>query len=299
MQWPGRGWLNTRSLEYPPMPTLLDPKRHTVTGEGCVSLNVWDYGGDGPNLLLCHCTGTFARTWDPVVRLLAGRFRCVALDTRGQGDSEAPVEREAYAWKTSGLDLLRVVDAMALGDGLTVVGHSAGGAHAGYAARARPGIFQQIVLLDAIIGPAMVFDSFDNPMPGRARRRVNVFKSQSHALERLGGKPPMNAWTTEALGLYIEHALRGREDGQCELKCPGDREAWYYELGGATDLFEELDQIAAPVSIVVGELSDTLALAQMQHDKLPNASMQVIPGCGHFVVQEKPEAVAEQLLGLL
>jgi len=48
------------------------PTAHTVSGHEGFPINVWDYGGDGPVLLLAHCTGAVARTWDPVVRHLDG-----------------------------------------------------------------------------------------------------------------------------------------------------------------------------------------------------------------------------------
>ena len=80
-----------------------------------VDINVFDYGGDGPPLLLAHCTGTHARMWDPVVAHLLEDFRVVAPDTRGHGDSEKPENLDAYVWRYSGHDLLSVIDNLVKG----------------------------------------------------------------------------------------------------------------------------------------------------------------------------------------
>ncbi len=274
----------------------LHPVRRSISGEDGITINVWDYGGDGPNLLLCHCTGTLARIWDPVVRALAGRFRCIAPDTRGQGDSATPSERSGYAWKLSGLDLLHLVDTLKLEAPLLAAGHSAGGAHVAYAEHYRPGVFERVLLIDSIIGPGQFFDEENNPLAHLVRKRINVFPDLNTARERFRSKPPMKTWVPEAVEAYLAHGLRERPDGQWELKCPGDREAWFYELGGASDVFEELDQMPVKTTLLAGDESDTRALAQLQHERLPHAELRMVAGAGHFIVQEMPELVASEIL---
>src|SRR5260370_33424968 len=47
-----------------------------------------DWGGTGTPILFLHGGGLTAHTWDCVAVMLRDRFRCVALDQRGHGDSE-------------------------------------------------------------------------------------------------------------------------------------------------------------------------------------------------------------------
>jgi pimeloyl-ACP methyl ester carboxylesterase len=277
----------------------MTPTRFTFAGHGDLSLNAWDYGGDGPLLLLCHCTGTLARVWDPAVRALNGAFRCIALDTRGHGDSAFPPSREKCAWDLSGRDLLRLVDHLNPDSPPFAAGHSAGGAHVGYATMLRPGVFAKIALIDSIIGPDSIFGNMESPLAALVRRRVNIFPSRESAKERLGSTPPMTHWHTEALDAYIAHGLRDREDGQVELKLPGNHEAWFYELGGATDLFAGLKDIATPALVIAGEMSDVRLLPELQHKELPNSTLHQVQGAGHFVPQEKPREIAQLLLRLL
>src|SRR6185312_17294111 len=61
-----------------------------------VRIAVHDLGGpddpETPALLFSHPTGFCGLAWAPVAAFLADRFRCLALDYRGHGMSEAPEE---------------------------------------------------------------------------------------------------------------------------------------------------------------------------------------------------------------
>lgn len=88
-----------------------------------------DTGGDGPAIVLVHGMTFSRQTWDPIVDRLKDRFRCVAVDLPGHGESRG-----------SGADPRAVGDriqaTLAASDVArpVVVGHSAGAVHAsGYA----------------------------------------------------------------------------------------------------------------------------------------------------------------------
>ncbi len=270
---------------------IREPEAVTVLGHDGVTLNVWDYGGEGIPLLLCHCTGTLGRIWDPVVSALGDQFRVLAPDTRGQGDSEAPPTREDYRWDFSGKDLLAILKHFDLPSGVGAVGHSAGGAHVGYAALAAPDSFGRIMLMDAVVADRQFFQG-DNPLAEKVRRRRNQFDSLDAARARLSSKPPMAHWHPGSVAAYLAHAFLIAPDGSCALKCPGTREAWFYELGGASDLYEALGDIALPTALVTGEHSYGQAWVEAQQARLSDARIDVVPGAGHFMPQEKPDETA-------
>lgn len=266
-------------------------RSHRVAGHDGVEICVHEYAGAGPPLVLCHCTGTLGRIWEPVIRALGGAYQTFAVDARGHGDSEQPQVREAYAWECSGRDLLAVIDALGLGAGVWAVGHSAGAAHIAYAEMLRPGTVSKSILIEAIVGPRIAFQG-ENPLAVSARRRRNVFESVHAARERLGGKPPMSAWTLETLDVYIEHGLRALPDGQVALRCPGAIEAWMYEQGGACDVYERLEELKFNALVLAGGDSNVRALAELQSERLPHSRLVVWDGVSHFVPQERPAEVA-------
>ena len=272
----------------------LDPLAEEVIGHDALRLRVWDYGGGGPPLLLCHCTGVCGRIWDPVVARLGGAFRVLAVDTRGQGDSEAPGAREEHAWWRSGADLVAVLEHFDLPAGTWVCGHSAGGAHVVYAELAEPGSFGKMMLIDPIIAPYEQFGK-ENPLAEKVRYRVNTFSSRAQARQRYSAKPPMQHWHEEALEAYLTHALSEAADGSVALKCAGHREAWYYELGGASEVFERIHEVRCPVLLVTGSESYLQALVEMQASRFAAATRETVEGAGHFIPQEHPDAVARLL----
>lgn len=275
----------------------LTPESIRVEGAGGVGINVWDYGGDGPALVLVHCTGTHARIWDPLVPGLMKRFHVYAFDTRGHGDSDKPEDPEAYAWILGGHDVLAVADALDFGPGALAVGHSAGASHICYAELERPGAFSRAVLIDPIMHPPGL-PSGSNPMAEAARRRMNVFESRDKARERFASKPPMNTWVPAVLDAYIAHAFNDRNGG-VELKCLGAIEARLYESGGATDAFERLPELELKAALVTSDGSNVRMFAELQHERLRHVEFHVIEGASHFIPQEKPSEITELALAWL
>src|ERR1700722_11918099 len=63
------------------------PDNHQVI-IGALRLHYLDWGGSGTPILFLHGGGLNAHTWDCVAIMLRERYRCIALDQRGHGDSE-------------------------------------------------------------------------------------------------------------------------------------------------------------------------------------------------------------------
>ena len=69
-------------------------KDHTITGGGGTRLHLVEAGDpQGPSILFLHGVSQSWRTWDRQMRSeLARRYRLVAMDLRGHGSSEWPLE---------------------------------------------------------------------------------------------------------------------------------------------------------------------------------------------------------------
>ena len=254
-----------------------------------------DYGGAGPPLLLCHCTGGLGRLWDPVAARLREHWRVLAPDTRGHGASAQPTTQDQCRWEHSGKDLLAIIDALDLGAGLAVSGHSAGGAHVVYAALLRPGVFTRMALIDPITAPKTILDPAGGHLEAQARRRIGVFPSREDARARLAKKSPYEAWTASVQDAYFQHGFQETQDGHVRLCCSPQVEAWCYAEGGAADAFTRLGEIQTPTMLITGEHSKLRPLVQEQARHLPRAQIETVPGATHFVPQERPEDLAAVL----
>jgi non-heme chloroperoxidase len=104
-----------------------DPSPHKVTlvtVEDDVRLEVLDWGGSGPALLLLAGGGDTAHAYDDVAPTLSTRYRVVGLTRRGHPGSSAPAT--GYGVARLAEDIVRVMDAVGLKTPV-VVGHSFAG----------------------------------------------------------------------------------------------------------------------------------------------------------------------------
>ncbi|MEU8797323.1 alpha/beta hydrolase [Spirillospora sp. NPDC048819] len=124
--------------------TQVTAKRHARVGANRIAyLDV----GDGPPVLLLHGCPFSSFVWRNVIAELRGRFRCLAPDLLGLGDTETP---RGADWRLPAqLDaVLGLLDHLGL-ERVTVVGHDQGGAIAQLMAAAHPGRISALVLADA------------------------------------------------------------------------------------------------------------------------------------------------------
>ncbi|TDD81858.1 SDR family oxidoreductase [Actinomadura darangshiensis] len=94
---------------------------------GEIELAVRVRGADGrPTVVLVHGYPDTSAMWDEVAERLAGRFRVVAYDVRGAGASGSPSDPLDYGLDALMGDLLAVLDGVAGGGPVHLVGHDWG-----------------------------------------------------------------------------------------------------------------------------------------------------------------------------
>jgi non-heme chloroperoxidase len=104
-----------------------DASPHTtklVTVEDGVQLEVLDWGGSGPALVLLAGLGATAHHYDDVAPMLAARYRVVGVTRRGHRGSSAAAA--GYGFARLAEDVLRVIDAAGVSSPV-VIGHSFAG----------------------------------------------------------------------------------------------------------------------------------------------------------------------------
>ncbi len=103
--------------------------------------------GTGKPIVFLHGVGATKKCWAMQMRLLSRKFRCIALDYRGYGDSDVPpidtISREAYAQ-----DVAAVMDAAGI-DKAVLCGNSLGGVVALEFYKLFPQRVRSLVLVDS------------------------------------------------------------------------------------------------------------------------------------------------------
>ena len=124
-----------------------------------------------------------------------------------------------------------------------------------------------------------------------------MWESPDAAFAAYASKPPLDAFTSEALHAYVDAGLRERPDGTWELRCAPADEAEMYRMGSANGLCPRLPGVGCPVLVACGARTDAInpKLAAMIVDRLPHGRLEVFDDLGHFGPMEDPDACVASL----
>ena len=100
--------------------------------------------GDGPPMILIMGLGAESSAWTPHSRVWSRKFRCIAVDNRGLGES--PLGPEPASTANMAQDVVRLMEALELGPS-AIVGISMGAGIAQELALARPDLVSKLVLV--------------------------------------------------------------------------------------------------------------------------------------------------------
>jgi len=129
---------------------------------------------DAPLLVYCHGWLDTTATFADVGERLGQRFRVVALDQRGYGYSEWPVD--GYWFPDYVADLETLIDRLSPDQPVRLAGHSMGGQVASLYAGLRPARVSKLAVLDSLFLPDMP--------PAGAPRRFSRWLDQLKAPDR-------------------------------------------------------------------------------------------------------------------
>jgi len=246
----------------------------------------WGAASAPPVIMLHGITG-HARTWDDECRLLAGRYHAIALDQRGHGDTD-PAPDGDYSDDALLGDLVAFADALGLRR-FSLVALSLGGRVAMNFAGRHPDRVERMVIVD--IGPEIA------PVG-----RVRVGSLMAAAPEHFATRDEVFAHMRANAPLYSDALLRQRAE-HAVRPLPGGGFTWKYDralrdairqgrLRLPGDLWAQWRSIVCPTLLVRGALSDILTdeMAKQMVDELPSARLVVVPGAGHTVPGDQPQA---------
>lgn len=135
---------------------------------GDVALNVTEWPGDGPPLVLVHGWGVSWQVWLSVAPLLARDFRVIAFDLRGHGRSGRVLDDHTrITWAE---DTARLMERLTPG-GAAVIGHSLGGWISLALPSVAPGLSTKIVSVDPYTGAGSLVGDRARGDPSRRSSR--------------------------------------------------------------------------------------------------------------------------------
>jgi len=276
-----------------------------------VELAYLDWGGAGPLVVLLHANGFCAATWAPIAEALRRRFRVVALDARGHGDSTAvdpAADPDAYAWSVLAADVDRALRALLARTGhariAIGVGHSMGGALVAHNAVLHATRFERLLLCDPVLmpprSPSPAADApAGNPLAASTRKRRDRFPSPAEAYAHCRSRALYADFTPEALALYVGFGMRETASGELALKCDRDVEAAIFDNGGTLDLMPRIGDLAAEVLILhAGRGGFSRPYYELLASRAPRARVEGVDA-GHLFPMDEPRLVLDAVARLM
>lgn len=253
----------------------------------------------GPIAILIHGWSSSSFTWAPILPVLSKRYRCIAIDLPGFGQSPAPADRPTIAGYA---ELIAQMIMKMTGDqdrAVLVMGHSMGGQIATTLALRYPVLVDKLVLLN----PAL---------SGRLSTRVNllmkphVMAERFRALEwllHLASKTPLDY--TDSLLKPSNFAERAHVSEQAYAKIredarrPGQgqvRAACFVAMQQA-DLRGQLGRVETPTLVLWGAEDNIVPLrdAGAVAEEWPRADLRLIPNAGHWPQFEQTSATLRHI----
>lgn len=290
----------------------------SVTLASGIQLAVWDSGPkDAPALIFLHGFPESHRSWRHHIRHFSDRYRCIAPDQRGYGGSSKPQDVASYTADKLIADIFQLADALEIA-GFTIVGHDWGGAISWPIAMMGQATGRVTRAVIANAPHAALFQRllYTDPVQRKASQYMRAFRDPAN--DELVRQHGLAALLLKALRWQPSPALEP-EERERMLASWQDRDAcfgmlnWY--RASTIDVPDENAPYVLPdgwapppmpkltIPTLVIWAMDDLALPPCNLDGLDalveDLTIARVPGCGHFVQWERPDAVIEAMEGFL
>uniref|UniRef100_Q07I22 Alpha/beta hydrolase fold n=1 Tax=Rhodopseudomonas palustris (strain BisA53) TaxID=316055 RepID=Q07I22_RHOP5 len=255
--------------------------------------------GNGDPVLLLHGFAETSHMWLPLIAKLSDKHTVIAPDLRGFGDSAAPAD--GYTKAAMARDIRALMQSLKL-QRVRIVGHDIGLMVAYAYAAQYPAEVDRIVLMDAFL-------------PGVGDwKSVWLLRDLWHF--HFYGKTPL-ALVTGRERIYLEHFWNDFAADPNKSVPERDREFYakaYAKPGhmaAGFEVFRAFEQDAAdfegfartplsmPMLVLTGEKASGETLITQAKLTAANVEGVVVPGAGHWLMEEAPDRVIPKLVEFL
>ena len=255
--------------------------------------------GHGPAVVLLHGYTQTSRMWKPIIPLLAERFTVIAPDLPGIGASGIPTD--GLDMKTAAIRIHALVRSLGV-EKARVVGHDIGLMVAYAYAAQFPTEVEKLVVMDAFLPGVAGWESvYDNPGIWHFRFNGPTPEALVRGRERIYFEHFWNDFAADRTRSIPE---ADRAAYAAAYARPGRMHAgWAYFVAfpQAAKDFAELSKtrLTMPVLAIGGAKANGELLGQQMKIVASDATMVVLEGTGHWVLEERPKETTDALLKFL
>ena len=245
----------------------------------------YDVHGEGPPLVLGHSLLFDGRMWESIVPGLATRFRVINVDARAHRHSTAAGPFTIWDLADDWLAILEAEKS----ERAFLAGLSLGGMTAMRLALRHPERVAAMALLDTSADPEAPGDRRTYRVLAEIQRAVRLHFLVDPIVERkmfgVTSRRDRKDLVARGMAIITEKAPRTVYPA---LRAVFDRES----------ILDRLSEIRCPTLVLCGEedAATSPARAHRISDRIPGATLTMIPAAGHISAMEQPEAVEAALV---
>ncbi|MGH7428137.1 MAG: alpha/beta fold hydrolase [Candidatus Methylomirabilaceae bacterium] len=267
---------------------------HVVVSGTRLAYHEWP--GNGPTLLSVHGITANCHAWDFWAERLTPRFRLIALDLRGRGDSDKPPAYPVEVHRDP-LCYARDLDALCSALGVETVhylGHSLGAMIGVLFAATFPHRVRRLVLVDGghELRPGVV-----SAIRPALDRLGMTFPSLEDYIERMRALPVFAGRWNDYLVRYFRYDVERLADGNVRSRISREVVEIDTETMLPLRLSSYYEKIAAPTLIVCapgGLLTDSDPIMSGEEGTrlaaaIPNARLLTVGGANHYTILFDPD----------
>ena len=260
---------------------------------GGIEVAYVDEGKGEQTLLFIHGLGSYLPAWKKNIEGLKEKYRCIAIDLPGYGKSSKGEYSGSMRFYSE--IVAELIDKLKLGS-VTLVGHSMGGQISIITALAFPDKVDKLVL----IAPAG-FETFTKGQKQWFREVMTANLVKLTTVEQIKSNLASNFYR-------MPKDARFMITDRIDMRGAEDFEAYCYIIPqcvqGMVDdpVYEFLPKITQPTLIIFGENDNLIpnrylnpgktgTIARKGAERIPNATLHLLPETGHFVQFEKAAEV--------
>jgi pimeloyl-ACP methyl ester carboxylesterase len=252
--------------------------------------------GSGAPVVFVHEFAGDCRSWEPQVRCLSRRYRCITFNARGYPPSDVPEDLGRYSQARAVDDILSVLDALGI-DRAHIVGLSMGGLATLHFGLAYPDRARSLLVAGAGYGAEKAEqEKFRSEAAVIAARletdgMAAFAEVYAHGPARVQFDAKDPRGFAEFKARLAEHSAKGSANTQLGVQ---------RERPSVFDLGDGLARLAVPMLVVTGD-EDWPCLAPSVFIKRTclSAALLVLPNTGHAVNLEEPAAFNAALADFL